>query len=340
MAGASGQQWQPSNPVPAKVHDQRSSLGLELLVSGMSVSGATCCTNPLDVIKTRLQLQQRSLSKGPSSLVGTGAALVREEGLLSLWKGLSPAVARGFVYGGMRLGLYGPCKDLVALLAAPPPLHAPTASTSRAAGSGNSSARGSGGDSSPAAASGGAASFLHKAAAGTLSGGLAAALTSPTELVKTRLQAQGSTARGPLEVVRAVVAQEGVAGLWRGAVPGLVRAALLTASQCATYDEVKRALSSRMALADGLHLHLVASMITGLVTTTVANPADVVKTHMFVGGRAQGSMLGTALSVLRANGPMGFMSGWAANYARLGPQTVLIFLINEQLRQALDMRAF
>ena len=32
--------------------------------------------------------------------VSTGAALVRAEGLLSLWKGLSPAVARGFVYGG------------------------------------------------------------------------------------------------------------------------------------------------------------------------------------------------------------------------------------------------
>ena len=51
-------------------------------------------------------------------------------------------------------------------------------------------------------------------------------------------------------------------------------------------------------------------------------------------------MLGTALAVLRLHGPMGFMAGWTANYARLGPQTVLIFLINEQLRTMLDMRAF
>jgi solute carrier family 25 uncoupling protein 8/9 len=51
-------------------------------------------------------------------------------------------------------------------------------------------------------------------------------------------------------------------------------------------------------------------------------------------------MLGMAMSVLRTQGPSGFMSGWTANYARLGPQTVLIFLINEQLRKALGMRAF
>lgn len=32
----------------------------------------------------------------------TGTNLVRDEGFLSLWKGLTPAVARGFVYGGER----------------------------------------------------------------------------------------------------------------------------------------------------------------------------------------------------------------------------------------------
>lgn len=35
--------------------------------------------------------------------------------------------------------------------------------------------------------------------------------------------------------------------------------------------------------ADALGLHLASSMIAGLVTTTVTNPLDVIKTRMFVG---------------------------------------------------------
>ncbi len=82
-----------------------------------------------------------------------------------------------------------------------------------------------------------------KILSGSLSGGLAAAVTSPIELVKTRLQAAGRTPGTPrtsMGVIRAVVQADGVVGLWKGAMPGLVRSAVLTAAQCATYDEIKR----------------------------------------------------------------------------------------------------
>jgi hypothetical protein len=42
--------------------------------------------------------------------VGTASSLMRNEGVLALWKGLPPAVARGLFYGGLRLGLYSPIK--------------------------------------------------------------------------------------------------------------------------------------------------------------------------------------------------------------------------------------
>lgn len=154
-------------------------------------------------------------------------------------------------------------------------------------------------------------SLEKKVLAGSLSGALAQAITSPIELMKTRLQAAGAAkaaaaaqaaaaaadssaapaaaaaaaaasgagstrvaasgavgcpAAGPLiaggssakpgpaaavtappprlpattslGVIREVVAADGVAGLWKGATPGLYRSAILTAAQCATYDEV------------------------------------------------------------------------------------------------------
>lgn len=61
------------------------------------------------------------------------------------------------------------------------------------------------------------------------------------------------------------------------------RAAVLTASQCATYDEIKQAIMRVTGLGDHFGTHLSASMVTGLVTTTATAPVDVIKTHMFVG---------------------------------------------------------
>ena len=46
--------------------------------------------------------------------VRTGVLLVQKEGLISLWSGLPPALARGFLYGGLRLGLYSPIKTALA----------------------------------------------------------------------------------------------------------------------------------------------------------------------------------------------------------------------------------
>eukprot|EP00798_Chlamydomonas_sp_ICE-L_P012522 gene12522-15738_t len=114
----------------------------EFAISGVSVAVATICTNPLDVIKTRLQLQ-----------VSTGIDIVKNEGALALWKGLPPAVVRGLTYGGLRLGLYSPIKSM--LVGEECKQHG-----------------------------GGGGAILTKILAGSMSGGIAAVATSPTELVK------------------------------------------------------------------------------------------------------------------------------------------------------------
>jgi solute carrier family 25 uncoupling protein 8/9 len=82
----------------------------------------------------------------------------------ALWKGLPPAVARGLFYGGLRLGLYNPIKSLMAGAGGPQ--------------GGDGPRRG------PAPKD--QAPVGLKVAAGSLSGGLAAALSSPTELIKAR----------------------------------------------------------------------------------------------------------------------------------------------------------
>ncbi|GLC46282.1 hypothetical protein PLESTB_000994600 [Pleodorina starrii] len=303
---------------------KKATLAQELLISGISVGGATIATNPLDVIKTRLQLHSSAGATGERpGLLRTGVTLVREEGALSLTSGMSPAVVRGFLYGGMRLGLYGPCRDALQTVAS----ESSSGNTHSTAGA------------AAAAPPQGLAALGLKAAAGTISGAVAAGLTSPTELIKTRLQAKGCEAGSAWGVMRQVVAEGGVLALWRGSVPSTARAALLTASQLATYDTVKRDVMSYTGWGDCLTTHFTSSCITGLVTTTVTNPADVLKTRMFVAGgaRARG-ITQTAVDVVRSDGLAGFFKGWTANYARLGPQTVIIFLISETMRNVLGLQ--
>ena len=52
----------------------------------------------------------------PSCLQGqTFVGVVKKEGAGSLYLGLSPALTRSVLYGGLRLGLYEPCKHLCEL---------------------------------------------------------------------------------------------------------------------------------------------------------------------------------------------------------------------------------
>ena len=68
---------------------------------------------------------------------------------------------------------------------------------------------------------------------------------------------------------------------------------MLTAAQCATYDESKKIWMSMTGGGDTPTTHIGASMITGLVTTTLTAPVDVIKTNMFVG--EQSRLLGPCL---------------------------------------------
>lgn len=55
------------------------------------------------------------------------------------------------------------------------------------------------------------------------------------------------------------------------------------------------------------------------------------------GGSAHRNPLACAAAIYDSHGLAGFWRGWLANYARLGPQTVMTFLVVEQLRHMAGM---
>eukprot|EP01018_Ginkgo_biloba_P017431 Gb_32512 [translate_table: standard] len=276
--------------------------------SGIAVAVATGVTHPLDVVKVRLQMEyvgQRSALTGMTKMF---ARLVKNEGPWSLYSGLTPALVRSLVYGGLRFGLYEPCKHLSDLTF-------------------------------------GCTNIIAKIASGAISGSLATALTNPSEVLKVRLQMKnGSGSRGSLYEISEIVAAEGVAGLWKGVGPAMARAAALTASQLATYDESKQALMRWTSLEEGFFLHLSASTIAGTMGTLVTAPVDTVKTRLMM--QRESTNMGSykngfhcVYKVLLSEGPQGLYKGTTALFARLGPQTAITFLVYEKVRELTGMKA-
>lgn len=58
--------------------------------------------------------------------------------------------------------------------------------------------------------------------------------------IQVRLQMNTKSNRGPIRELQKIASREGVLALWKGVGPAMARAAALTASQLATYDESKR----------------------------------------------------------------------------------------------------
>ncbi|XP_058082677.1 uncharacterized protein LOC131230739 isoform X3 [Magnolia sinica] len=186
-----------------------------LSTSGIAVSTATAVTHPLDVLKVRLQMQLIG-QKGP--LTGMGklfAQTMKTEGPRALYLGLGPSLTRSVIYGGLRLGLYEPCKYVCDLTF-------------------------------------GSTNILVKIASGAFSGAIATALTNPMEVLKVRLQMNSNLGRGSaIREMRGIASEEGIKGLWKGVGPAMARAAALTASQLATYDESKQDLKTGKMIGGG-----------------------------------------------------------------------------------------
>nr|GMD17082.1 mitochondrial substrate carrier family protein ucpB [Ipomoea batatas] len=199
----------------------------------------------VDVLKVRLQMQLVG-QRGPLTGMGKlSAHVVRNEGLGSLYRGLSPALMRSILYGGLRLGLYEPSKYVAEM----------TFESSN---------------------------IIVKIASGAFSGAVATALTNPVEVLKVRLQMNTKSNRGPIRELQKIASREGALALWKGVGPAMARAAALTASQLATYDESKRVLLKWTSLEEGLYLHLISSTIAGTVSTLITAPMDMVKTRLML----------------------------------------------------------
>ena len=87
------------------------------LIGSASGCFATICIQPMDMVKTRIQLS--AASGGATNPLLITSQLLRNEGFAGLYSGLSAGLLRQVIYTGSRLGLYDMFTDLARTVSTP-----------------------------------------------------------------------------------------------------------------------------------------------------------------------------------------------------------------------------
>ncbi|KAF4466339.1 mitochondrial dicarboxylate carrier [Fusarium albosuccineum] len=171
-----------------------------------------------------------------------------------------------------------------------------------------------------------------------LSGACGALVGNPADIANVRMQndqslppSQRQNYRSVFDVLIRVARTDGLQGYLRGVFPNAIRAGTMTGCQLASYDGIKQSLVDNLNLKDGIPTQLLASLLAGLIATTMCSPIDVIKTRVMSQG-GSGSILGMVTELTRSEGLRWAFRGWLPSFARLGPHTAATLLLLEQHR--------
>jgi dicarboxylate transporter 10 len=170
----------------------------------------------------------------------------------------------------------------------------------------------------------------------SISGFLGGLAGNPADVINVRMQHDAALAvsqqrnyKHAVDGVLRITREEGWQALFRGVWPNSFRAALMTASQLASYDAFKSLLLHKAHMADDLQTHFAASVAAGFVATTICSPVDVLKTRLMSAKQKEG-VWALLKGVWHREGLAWVFKGWVPSFVRLGPHTVVTFLALEQ----------
>ena len=295
-------------------------------IAGVSAGGvATFALHPLDLVKTRFQVNDRASNASTSSSVKSTVvpryknvfnafrSIVKEEGVRSLYQGVDAAMFGSAVSWGLYFFFYENAKSRYASFSTETNHHLPV---------------------------------WQQIASATEAGVTTVLITNPIWLIKTRLQiqindvsAKSNTAqsvvsrpyRSALDTFSTIIKEEGVFGLYRG-----VGAALILTShgtiQFFAYEYIKEFIQNRREIGhlDPLWMGAAAK----LVASTATYPYQLIKARIQqrqIGGVKYDGILDCARKIASREGYRGFYKGIAVNTIRVVPSSALIFFVYESV---------
>ncbi|KAI5961100.1 OAC1 [Candida margitis] len=316
---------QVKRPVSSNAHQNNAQKVTTLggfIAGGVAACGAVTFTNPIELIKTRMQLQgelskssgQAKLYKNPFQAFKT---IYAHEGIRGLQQGLICGYFYQLGLNGCRIGFYEPSRYYITRLLTPANIengHVPQ-------------------------------NLFINVVAGFVSGSAGAVLASPFFLVKTRMQSYSKTGAvgqqtyysGAFDGLRSIYKAEGFKGLYRGVDAAILRTGAGSAAQLPVYNLTKGfVLKHHIAKDNTLLLHFISASMAGLGVAIVMNPWDVVLTRMY---NQKGNLYKGPLDCFRKTiaieGPMALYKGFWAQLFRVGPHSILTLIFMEQCMNAM-----
>jgi dicarboxylate transporter 10 len=240
-------------------------------------------------------------------MFGTFVRIIRTQGPLGLYNGLSAALLRQLTYSTVRFGVY---EDLKSRFNPRPTPTNPTPKTP----------------------------LLSLVLMSSTAGFLGGIVGNPADVLNVRMQsdfakppAERRNYKHALDGLVRMFREEGPSSIFRGVGANSARAVLMTASQLASYDVFKGwILSNRVyPMRDSLLTHFTASLAAGFVATSVCSPVDVIKTRvMSAAGKV--NIIQLLRDATRHEGYLWMLRGWVPSFIRLGPQTIFTMMFFEQ----------
>lgn len=263
--------------------------------------------HPIDVVKTRLQVSGEKGGAGRNysqlGIVGSVRVIAQEEGILAFWKGINAAWLRESSYTSIRLGLYAPIKD----------------------------AMGCTKDSG----------FLMKFTAASAAGGLGSIIGNPFDVLKTSLMANEGKA-SLTSTASDLMANQGIAGFYRGIQANIMRAMVLNGTKMACYDTIKQKIVESGLVKDGSSLlgQFLAAFGAGFFMVCTVAPFDMIRTRLM--NQPPDKVLYTgfvdcASKIVSNEGPQALYKGFIPIWSRFAPTTTLQLVIFERLRGVIGL---
>lgn len=270
---------------------------------------AVCFSHPLELTKTRLQLDNERASRGTQRTYAGWTDCVRQnlqrDGVRGLQRGLSLGIAREVAFNGVRLGLHETVLESVHGLVGKAEAPAPH----------------------------------ERMLAGFACGALGGCCVNPIEVLKIRMQTQGAATghqhefTGVASGLASLVRDEGLAGCMKGIGVSTLRGLMGPGSQLIAYNEMKREAVAHGASAAAVSTHVGCALGSAVVSISAVNPVDVVRTRVYNAPPGRyANAVDAARQLVATEGPLAFYKGALTHYLRLGPHMVLVFGILEQLK--------
>ncbi|NXJ37149.1 DIC protein, partial [Ciconia maguari] len=235
-------------------------------------------------------------------MMGMAMRVIRTDGFLALYNGLSASLCRQMTYSLTRFAIYETARDRLGQGSQGPP------------------------------------PFYQKVLLGAVGGFTGGFVGTPADMVNVRSVLPAARCCWQRELCpRAVLmpiclSTEGLKKLFSGATMASSRGALVTVGQLSCYDQAKQLVLATGLLSDNIFTHFLASFIAGGCATFLCQPLDVLKTRLM---NSQGEYRGVTHCAMETAklGPLAFYKGFVPAAIRLIPHTVLTFVFLEQLRK-------